>query len=199
MVTGILWPAFAGLALLAKPFIVTVYGEAWEAAAVPLTYLAISSMVLVSITMSWELCTVTGNLRTQTRVEAVRATCSVPLFIGGCLISLEAVAFSRIIDAVLAVALYGHHLGKMTGTTILDVRRVYAQGAALTIAAIAPAALLLAIKSDGQPMPAILISSVLLGVLLWVILLFILKHPLSREVIVTLGNRFPRLAQLLPG
>ena len=55
IVTAVLWPAFGGFALLAPPFIRDVYGARWLAAAVPLACLSIASMVLGSITMTWEL------------------------------------------------------------------------------------------------------------------------------------------------
>ena len=78
VVTGALWPAFAGLAVIAEPFITTVYGKRWVDASAPLRLLALASLIQVGISMSWEVFTITGNLRVQTRLEAVRTpwTCT---------------------------------------------------------------------------------------------------------------------------
>ena len=78
VMTALLWPGFAGLAVLAKPFIVLIYGEKWVGAAMPLVFLAIASMILVALTMTWELFTATGDVRIQTRLEIYRTSLSVP-------------------------------------------------------------------------------------------------------------------------
>ncbi len=182
VLTAILWPAFAGIAVLSEPFISLAYGEKWIAAAVPLTFLAIASIILVAITMSWELFAVTGNVATQTRLELYRTLVSVPLFIGACFFGIAAVAFTRIIDALIAFALYRPHLERMSGTTFGDALSVYLQSAALTFLAILPAGLLMVFSSNGEPHWQHLILAVLAGIALWGGALFLLDHPLKEEI-----------------
>ena len=197
IVTAILWPAFAGLAVVAEPFIVIIYGEKWAPAVVPFVYLAIASMILVAITMTWELFTATGQLRTQTRIEFIRAIMSFALFVGGCLISLEAAAAARMLDAVFSVLLYRPHVNRMTGTTAADFWPIYAQSAVLTALAVAPAgALMMWGEANGSP---VLLAGVIgLGVVLWGAGLFALKHPLADELKATIGHRLPKLALFRP-
>jgi O-antigen/teichoic acid export membrane protein len=182
VITATLWPAFAGLAILAHPFILIVYGAKWDAAAVPLVYLAISSMILVAMTMSWELFAVTGNVGTQTRLEVVRTIVSVSLFIGACFISIEAVAFTRIIDAALLFILYRPHLNRMTGTTFHILAMTYLQSALLTFAAVLPVAVLMLLFRQDQPPMPVLLFGIILGVLLWGGVLFLVHHPLTIEI-----------------
>lgn len=182
VITATLWPAFAGLAILSHPFIVIVYGAKWAAAAVPLVYLTISSMILVAMTMSWELFAVTGNVSTQTRLEAVRTIVSVSLFVGACFISIEAVAFTRIIDAALVFMLYRPHLNRMTGTTFRNTAKTYSQSALLTLAAVLPAAVLMLSVRGTQPSLSLLFCAIVSGVLLWGVGLFIVHHPLTNEL-----------------
>jgi O-antigen/teichoic acid export membrane protein len=59
VVTALLWPAFAGLALISGPVIMVLYGERWLPAALPMALLSVSSIILVSITMTWEIFTAT--------------------------------------------------------------------------------------------------------------------------------------------
>ena len=193
MVTAILWPAFAGLAVVAKPFLILVYGENWSGAALPLTYLAMSSFLLVAITMRWEVCTATGSVAVQTRVEAIRAPLSLALFTAACFISLEAAAASRILDAAIAYALYRPHLSRLTDTGFRDLRRVYAQSLLLTIGAVTPAGALVASTHSGTPAFAPLITAILFGIFSWASLLYMMRHPLSLEVIATVRSRIPRL------
>lgn len=194
IVTATLWPAFAGLAAIAEPFIRIVYGAKWAPAVGPFILLAVASAIQVAITMTWELFTATGRLRTQTRIESVRAVISFLLFVGGCLISLEAAAAARILDAAISVLLYRPHISRMTGTSTADFRGIYAQSALLTGLAVAPAAVLM-IVVEGSPALPWLAVAIMLGVALWAAGLFAIRHPLAAELTATLRNRVP---QLLP-
>jgi O-antigen/teichoic acid export membrane protein len=191
VVTGALWPAFAGLATIAEPFITIVYGKRWVDASAPLRLLALASLIQVGIAMSWEVFAITGNLHVQTRLEAVRTPLSIFLFAGGCLIGLEAAAFSRVLDALIAAFLYMPHLSRMTGTPFSAISRVYVQSAILTLVAIAPASVLLAL-SPTDPSAATLAGAVTLGISLWGVTLVLLNHPISIEVLKTLRRFFPR-------
>lgn len=193
IVTAVLWPAFAGLAVLAEPFIVIVYGERWAAAVTPFVFLAIASMILVSITMTWELFTSTNQLRAQTRIEFKRMILSITLFVGACAISLEAAAATRIVDALIALVMYRPHLNRMTGTRTADFWGIYARSALLTVFAVTPAAALMLLDVAGgpagqAPLPFIF-GAVALGILFWGWGLFALGHPLAAELGGTVRNR----------
>lgn len=201
IVTACLWPAFAGFALLAGPFILAVYGRKWLPAAPLLALLAIGSIIKVSITMSWELFTATGNLRAQTRVEYVRSLVSLGAFVLGCLLSIFAAAAARIVDAVAAVVLYRPHLDRMSGASLDDLTPVYLQSGAVTLFAVAPALSLMAAyrMSASTPLPLVL-GSVGLGVLGWGVGLALFRHPLLEEATAT-WKRFrsrPRALGPLP-
>ena len=178
--TSVLWPAFAGLAILSKPFIFIVYGERWVPAATPLIFLAISSMILVAITMTWELFAATGNLRSQTRIEFIRSLSSLLAFGIGCTISLTAAAAARVFDAIFAFILYRPHLDRMTGTKISDFAPIYGQSALLTVVAVAPATILMGSYRMAPQVPVIyLLGAVVAGIVLWCVGLVFLKHPIA--------------------
>jgi O-antigen/teichoic acid export membrane protein len=180
--TAVLWPAFAGFAVLAGPFILGVYGARWLPATVPLALLAVASLIQVSITMTWELFAATGELKAQTRIEFIRAIVALITFIAGCTVSLTAAAGARIIDAVFAFFLYRPHLDRMTQTSLSDFLPIYARSALLTGLAIAPSTILMVMfqMSARAPIPLAL-ASVGIGILLWGIGLVVLKHPLVDE------------------
>ncbi|MGI4730533.1 MAG: oligosaccharide flippase family protein [Janthinobacterium lividum] len=182
MTLALLWPAFAGMAVVARPFVVAIYGERWERAAGLLSYVCIASMILVTITMVWEVFAVSNNLRIQTRVEAVRLVVSIALLAAGALISVEAAAASRIPEAIVACFLYRPHLNRITDTRFRDLRSAYWQGGVLTIGAILPAAVLMLTTTRAQQTPLLLGIVVVAGVGLWVAMLFRLGHPLATEI-----------------
>lgn len=183
MVTALLWPAFAGLALLAAPFIRNVYGENWLPAAPAFCLLAIASIVQVSITMTWELFAACGNLRAQSRIEFIRTLLSLGMFVAGCAFGLKAAAATRVLDAIVAVFLYRPYVDRMTDTSVQDFLPIYRQSAILTAIAIGPAFVLMACFRFDAAVPLWLcLGAVTSGVALWCAGLFASRHPLAEEI-----------------
>lgn len=183
IVTAVLWPAFLGLAVLSKPLILVLYGADWVEAALPLTFIALASVVQVSVTMTWELFASTGNLRTQTKIEIIRSTVGLILFAGGCFISLEAAAFTRIVDAILAYLLYRKPVNAMTDTVSADYTGIYLRNAFLALLAVTPALVLMATYQFSADVPIVgLVLVIGLGVALWGMALAAARHPVFLEV-----------------
>jgi O-antigen/teichoic acid export membrane protein len=180
--TAVLWPAFAGCAVISGPFILRVYGSKWLSAWLPFSLLAIASIVQVSITMTWELFAATGNLSAQTKIEFVRAIVALLTFVAGCAISLTAAASARVIDAVFAFFLYRPHLDRMTNTSLSDFVPIYGRSALLTILAIAPSLVLMIVFHMSASAPlSLVLASLCVGLLFWLLGAVLLKHPLVQE------------------
>lgn len=189
VVSVLLWPVFAGFAVVAGPFILNVFGARWLPATVPLVFLSLASMTQVAITMTWELFTATGQLRQQTRVEFIRAIAALALFIGGCMISLEAAAAARFVEALVAVMLYRPYLNRMTDTRATDFWPIYGRNLLLTLVAIAPAAALMTAYGWRADVPLLpLGAAVALGMVLWIGALVAARHPLLVEARRILGR-----------
>jgi O-antigen/teichoic acid export membrane protein len=188
--TALLWPAFAGSAILAGPLILRIYGSPWLPAAPALALLSLASIIRVAITMSWELFAVTGNLAAQTRIEYVRAISWLAVFAAACTFGVTAAAGASIVDASLAFVLYRRHLDRMTETNLTDLMPIYLRSAVVTVLGILPAASLMAAYrwSPSVPWPLAL-GAVLLGIALWAAGLTRLGHPLVPEL-VSLLKRF---------
>jgi O-antigen/teichoic acid export membrane protein len=183
MMTATLWPAFAGLAVFARPLIAFLYGDKWLPAASPLLFLAIASMIQVSISMTWELFAATGELRVQTRIEAFRATFALLAFAVGCTISITAAAGARVLDAMLAFYLYRSHLNRMTGTSLDDFWSIYCKSALLTGLAITPALIAVTLYRPAELIsPPLAAGAIVLGIALWTCGLVVLRHPLIEEM-----------------
>ncbi len=182
MITGLLWPAFAGMALLAGPVVATVYGKDWLGAATPLSMLSVAGLLLTTITMTFEIFVICGETNRQLRLEARRTLVGLGLFGLGCLSGLVWAAASKIGEAIYMILLYKQDLKRMTETSAGDYRSIYRQSAGLTIIACAPTAVVMA--ANGWSPDTSLISifgAIAVGAAGWVAMLWKLHHPLFGE------------------
>lgn len=184
MLTALLWPAFTGLAILAGPIVMTIYGENWVAAALPLSMLSIAGVLYVAITMTHELYTVTGEMARQLKVELKRNLVGSMLFALGCLAGLAGAAASRIGDALFTIFLVKDDLKRLTQTRASDYTSIYLQSAGLTVLACGPAALLMTVNDWSEHTPLLAIfGSIFFGVCAWGTGLWYLRHPLYLEAV----------------
>ena len=92
-------------------------------------------------------------------------------------------AASRIGDAAAAMFYCRKDLKRLTQTQASDYTPIYLQGGLLTVAACGPAALLMATHSWSPNTPLLQIfAAIALGVMVWTLGLWLLRHPLFREV-----------------
>jgi O-antigen/teichoic acid export membrane protein len=184
VLTALLWPAFAGLAVVGGPFILAVYGPKWISVAHPLVMLAIGGMVLVAITMTWEVFVICQETDRQVKIEVVRMGAGVAMFTVGCFISLTGAAAARLGEALFSVFLYRPHLDRMTETRTQDFIPIYIRNGLLTLAAIGPAEALMASYGFSERTPLLYVAcTIVLGVGVWLGLIFALRHPIAQEII----------------
>jgi O-antigen/teichoic acid export membrane protein len=182
VLTALLWPAFAGLAIVSGPFIRVVYGQRWVAAAHPLAMLSIAAILLVAISMTWELFVVSGETAKQARLEVVRAGVGLFLFAVGCLFGLTAAAAARVGEAAFSIWLFRPQLDRMTQTHAKDFAAIYARSAALTLLTVAPAGVVMLTHGGSERTPLVLLGPAIgLGGLMWMIALRQMGHPLAIE------------------
>ena len=183
LMTGVLWPLFAGVAILAGPAVRLIYGPAWVGAAIPLSLLCIASMVLVSTTMSWEVFVVRGETGRQARFEFIRTIFGTSIFIAACFHSLAAAAATRIADALFAQYLYRPHLERMTGTTRAQFGTVYLRSAIATVAAAAPSLAVMVFWRFSDITPALPLGiAVGVGGVAWLLALRSTGHVIYHEM-----------------
>ena len=182
MITGLLWPAFAGMAVLAGPVIETIYGPKWIGAALPLSILSIASLIQSSVTMLGEIYIVSGETNSLLRYEVRRFTISLSLFSLGCIGGLIGAAFSRIGEAMAIIGLCRKDLNRITETHTADFTPIYLQSLFLTALACAPAAVLMGMNgwSETTSLPMIF-ASIGVGIAAWALGLWWMRHPLFKE------------------
>jgi O-antigen/teichoic acid export membrane protein len=181
--TALLWPAFAGVAVLSGPIVHLLYGSRWTGAAPLLSILALAGILLTCVTMTWEVFVIRDETKLQVKIEYRRAGLSLAYFTGGALAGgVIGAAVARVVDAITAIVLYRPPLARLTETTTADVTPIYGRSLLLAAAAIAPAAALM-LKAHGDPAVPLwqVALAVALGVGLWGIALILCRHPLVNE------------------
>jgi len=193
LMTSVLWPALAGLAVVSATLIRTLFGARWQGAAAPLSILATASIIQVSISLSWELFVLRGELKRQSKIELVRTIIGFTVFVVACRFGLVAAACARVLDSLVANWLYRKEIERMTETRFEQYLPIYGRSLLLVLFAAAPALLVQAIAERAAiaPLPSLLIST-LAGGATWALGLLLLKHPLLDEVLPPLRRLYAR-------
>jgi O-antigen/teichoic acid export membrane protein len=190
LMLGILWPMMFGLAVLAQPAIVILYGAKWQTAATPLSLVTVASALTVAIGMTSEIFVLRRETPRQVMLESVRSTAGFILFVGGALISLPMAAAAKIAESILAIVLYRKPMAQMVGGPPGELRQVYVEGLLLSAAAVLPSFLLMCwTRFSAQTPLSSIIASVALGGLSWAILLFRRSHPIADEAFRLLNRK----------
>lgn len=183
LITGVMWPLVIGLAVLARPFVFWVYGAPWLGAAPVLSILMVAMAVVLCFGMNWELFVLNGEEGRQARYEAARAGVGTVLFVGGASLGLIGAAAARVGDAMFGLLLYLPHMARLSGMQRRALLAIYARGAAITLAAVAPAGVLMIATGWAADLPLPwLAAAVLAGILAWLAAAAGLGHPVAREV-----------------
>ncbi|WP_281175570.1 oligosaccharide flippase family protein [Muricoccus aerilatus] len=182
VLTGFLWPVFVGIGVVSGPLVLALFGEKWLDAIMPLGILSLSAALFVPIMVAYDIFVISNETARQTRLEMLRAPASLALFTLGCLVSLEAAAATKVVEAVIMYLVYRPHLERMTDTRWADYVPIYGRSLLLVVAAVLPAAVVMQFYgwSPLAPLPVVL-AGVAAGGLAWAALLWALRHPLFEE------------------
>lgn len=183
IILALLWPLLVGMAILAGPVILILFGERWLAAAPPLTVLMLSQALCLCFAMNHELFILRDRLAQQTWLEMVRSLVGLAAFAIGCTFGLLGAALARLFDALLGITLFVPLLPRLSGAAHRELFVVYLRGAVLAAAATAPS---LGVMIHSGWSPATPLSSIAMavagGIALWVVSLRIMGHPLFVEM-----------------
>ena len=183
MIIALVGPIVIGLAVLAKPAILLMYGERWMSAAMPLSLILVSHFITLSFAMNWELFVVRDELKTQTRLEISRSLFGVFTQVIGSLVSLVAVAASSIVDAIFSLLLYARHMPRLARVEQARMLGIYAEGTLLTgVAALPSFVLMMATGWDSRTPLLPIVGAIALGGTAWLLLLKRMRHPLMDEI-----------------
>jgi len=187
--TGITWPAMAGIAMLAYPLIMLLYGPRWIEAAPLLGWVALAQLCYVSVPINSEMAMLLNQTRTLLRLTWLDTAASLLLLGAAAPYGLEWVAISRVGHGLIWFAIYAPFMRRMLGLRWGQLGLAYLQSALATCAAIAPIGLsyLLWAPPLGAGFVQALLGAVL-GIVCWLLALALLRHPLFAEITAMLAD-----------
>lgn len=199
--SAITWPAMAGLAACAVPLVRILYGERWLGAAELLQWIAISQILFVALPLHVELPILLGRMRQLVGRSLLDNAASVLLLAIGAWISLEMAAASRVAYGAVWLCIYVPFLQRMVGFSIPALVASWLQSALVSGAAVLPIALSYMFWAPPVEASFLQIATAsFVGVLCWLSLLRMIRHPAYLEIHEIAAGAFAKLGwqPLLP-
>jgi O-antigen/teichoic acid export membrane protein len=192
--TGLAWPFFAVLAVLAYPTVRILFGPQWDAAVPAFTVMCLYGAVRAPFQLSGQALIATGAVKSSAVLEAVLVVAVTGATLAAAPGGLEAIAASLgaagLTSAALAIAIVRRHLGFGFGGLFGVVRR----SGALALATVVPALLVVSVSSPG-PLnfwgPGL--AGGVAAVVAWLTSIFLLKHALRAEILLAWRHVSSRL------
>ena len=186
--TGLFWPMYAGLAVLAGPVITMIYGAKWAAAAPVLTLLCIAAVVQTALVARQEVLITTGRVSELPKLEGVRGSVGLVLFIAGASQGLVPAAASRIAEALTQHALFVRSIRVAADTSLGAIYRCYGPSFVVTVAAILPAIAVMQWHGWAHVIPPVhFAGAIMAGALLWLLAVHLIGHDLKSEIRTAVG------------
>jgi O-antigen/teichoic acid export membrane protein len=188
--TGLAWPFYGMLALLAQPVIRLLYGRQWDEAVVIAQILCVGGAVMAVVILGGPLLTAIGQVRANLRREIAIQVPRAVLTLVAALYSLEAVAAAQVAAYLVALAITQVYTRRFIGFGVAELVSFTWRSLALTAVTVATASVPLVlldpvstdIASDALiPWRSLLFPS-LFGTFGWLAGAFLLDHPIRREI-----------------
>lgn len=194
MFTGIAWPFFGALAIMAPEIIRVLFGPQWESANNIGTMLAVSILPAGLFALGPAVLTATGMVQRRLRVALIWCPVHLALLIAASQVSLEAMALCWFITNCVLAAAYATQLVKVLGVPLSTLYAGVSRSALVAACSTGVMALIEYLGASFEVPPlAVLPIAYALGALAWVVSLRIFQHPVSAEVdrlILSLRGRF---------
>jgi O-antigen/teichoic acid export membrane protein len=188
-ITGITWPAMAGIAVLAWPLVDLLYGPRWVETAPLLTWVALAQLCYVALPLNGDLPILLERMRRMVRLQIGETLLCIVLVIAAARIGLEAVAIAIFIHGLASVAIYAPLMHEMLGFRWRDLWAVWGKSALVTLAAVTPALASYALWQEPQQAGAAQVcSGALAGIAAWLVTLKLVRHSLYDEIGAMLGD-----------
>lgn len=182
--TAVLWPGMAGLALAAGPIVRLLYGPLWAGTAPVLQIIALVEVILCALPMHIDIPILMGRLNRLLLLNFADTVLSVGLLAAGCHWGLTGAAVSRLVYAVGWMALYAGFIQRLVRFDVRRMLAIYLRSAAVTVAALAPLALVLTCWVPAERITLIeLALAAGAGVAAWFGALRLVGHPAWADVL----------------
>jgi len=182
-VTGLAWPFYALLALMAFPVVRIMFGDQWDAAIPLVRILALAGVIGTLFSFSSSLMMARGNVGAILRLEIVIQISRVILLLLASLYSLEAVAWSVCGTYLVAAVANNWMLHRLIALSMRDLFRALVPSAVVTgFSVIAPVLTVLFLDVEGEDMFLSLALASAGAGLGWLLAIHVTNHPIKGEL-----------------
>ena len=186
-VTGVGWPFFVFLALVAPQLVVTLYGEDWAGVAPALQVLCVGFSVTLLTNIADSLFQGAGEADRLLRLQFVSNSIKIALIVIAVPFGLMALVWAVAVSPIIQLKIYQSHLLSVLNLSI--AAKLYFLRKSIYIAIIVGVSVeLAALIADSMRIHSrymvlfVLVSKSLAAVLSWGLALLILRHPLANEI-----------------
>lgn len=187
--TGVTWPAMAGIATLAHPLVMLLYGPTWIATAPLLVWVALAQMCYIAVPLNGDLPILLERMKSLIHRNIADTAVSITMIALSAPFGLIWVAFGRFVHGLVFVAIYMPFMREMLEFSWRELLQVQAKSAFVTLAAVAP--LLASYAFVAGPAEAGFVqcaAGTIAGILCWLGALWAIRHPLAGEISGMLGE-----------
>lgn len=192
--TAIVWPTMAGLAMGAEPLVRAIYGEKWVEVAPLLRAIALSEFFFVMLPLHVELPILAGRIKSLIALNLLETAAAVSILAAACVYGVEAAALSRILYGAAWFAIYARFLHRIIGFSWGPLIRLYLLSGIAAVAAIVPLGLMYQFWVPAEEMNfGQLVLGSGLGVVVWLAVMRLTRHPALSEILAILAPMISRL------
>jgi O-antigen/teichoic acid export membrane protein len=177
----IIWPLFLSISLLAVPLIEIVFGENWTVAGEILPYFLCAGAIVACLPQPEQILIPHGLVRRLTVLRLLQALLVFCLAVIGAMHSLQ--FFAMLLPLEAALFLIGNYFAvrKWIGTTLRQLTSSYIKAGFISVcSALGP---FVAFLAYGHAVPIhFVFLSLMVASLTWLLAVFVIRHPLSREI-----------------
>lgn len=148
--TGIAWPFFGVMAVLALPVVRTFYGPNWDAS-VPLVQILCAAGAVSMLTLfAGDVMVAHGNIKEVTKLMLMTQPVKVAAILFASMYGLAQVAMATVVSEIVALALLSPLLRRTTGITLRHVLSATVRSAIVTGCAVAGPLLLMVLAGPSR-------------------------------------------------
>ena len=199
LLTGVVWPVFAFLGLMALPIIHILFGRQWDASARPAHLLAIAGGVAALTVLHYPVYQAMGALRQRVQVHLVCAPVEILSMAVGAWFGLTAAAGAVAFSAVVEFAVAQRMVNRLIGGGFRDIAQAVRKSAYVALATAAgPLLILVEAPPAAGFMWQPLAGAAVVAAIAWPVAVFALRHPLWRELVGAIRYGRDLLARVAP-
>ncbi len=186
-ITGIAWPFFAVLAVLALPIVRTFYGPNWDVS-VPLVQILCIAGALSMLTMfAGDVMIANGHVKAVTKLQLMTQPVRVGAILVASMFGLAQVALATVLSEAAALALLSPLLRKTTGISFRHVLSATLRSSLVTvITVVGPLLVIMLDGSSGYPFVDAAAGG-LLALAGWLAGVFWCRHPIREHLLQARG------------